>query len=249
MDIGNQYGTLEMQKRLVRLLESFHRFAIENNIKYSLDWGSLLGAVRHKGFIPWDDDLDIMVDRENYNKILKHIGGDLLIKHNTKEWLWIDRIQFKDTDVDWKIPPTLDIFIIDNIPDSSISRKIQIYGILFITGMMKGWPQKGNLFQRFALSIAHLFGLCIPWKTKMEWFHRFSQRWNNIETEKKASYNTVYEDLSKVYSAEILDEVIEAPFENTVAFITKDYHNSLVAKFGPDYMTPIYRAPIHIGKS
>ena len=72
MDVNNEYGTLEMQKRLLILLERFHQFCVMNAIQYSLDWGSLLGAIRHKGFIPWDNDLDIMVDRNNYYKLTTH---------------------------------------------------------------------------------------------------------------------------------------------------------------------------------
>ena len=70
MDLENKYGTLEIQKELLLLLQEVHNFCVSNDITYSIAYGSLLGAVRHKGFIPWDDDLDIMVDRENYKKIL-----------------------------------------------------------------------------------------------------------------------------------------------------------------------------------
>ena len=61
----------EIKKIELELLTLVDKICRKNNIEYSLGGGSLLGSVRHKGFIPWDDDIDIMLTRENYNKLIK----------------------------------------------------------------------------------------------------------------------------------------------------------------------------------
>lgn len=67
--MGSKQISLEEQKLIqVKILEYIDAFCKENNIDYSLAYGTLLGAVRHKGYIPWDDDIDIMMTRKNYDK-------------------------------------------------------------------------------------------------------------------------------------------------------------------------------------
>lgn len=56
---------------LLGILSYVDTFCRENNIEYSLGYGSLIGAIRHKGFIPWDDDIDIIMTRDNYNKFIE----------------------------------------------------------------------------------------------------------------------------------------------------------------------------------
>lgn len=60
----------ELQGRLLDMLEWFHNFCAENGLRYYALGGTLLGAVRHKGFIPWDDDIDVGMPREDYNRLV-----------------------------------------------------------------------------------------------------------------------------------------------------------------------------------
>lgn len=69
----------------LEILKEFDRVCKKNNIPYILSSGTLLGAVRHKGFIPWDDDLDVDMTRENYEKFLKCIG-DFDENYSVQNW-------------------------------------------------------------------------------------------------------------------------------------------------------------------
>jgi lipopolysaccharide cholinephosphotransferase len=62
--------TRKMQLKLLEMMKDFHEICIENDINYYIIGGTLLGAVRHKGFIPWDDDIDIGLPRNDYEKLL-----------------------------------------------------------------------------------------------------------------------------------------------------------------------------------
>ena len=68
---------LDEQIGLLTLLKEFDSICKKNNITYFLEGGSLLGAVRHKGFLPWDDDIDLCITRSEFKKLLTVIDRDL----------------------------------------------------------------------------------------------------------------------------------------------------------------------------
>ena len=62
---------LEIKQIELELLDAVDKFCKEHNIEYFLNYGTLIGAIRHKGFIPWDDDIDLMMSRDNYDRFVK----------------------------------------------------------------------------------------------------------------------------------------------------------------------------------
>ena len=58
----------EIQSQSLEILQAVHDFCVAHDIKYSLAYGTLIGAIRHKGFIPWDDDIDIIMPRSDYER-------------------------------------------------------------------------------------------------------------------------------------------------------------------------------------
>ena len=81
----NRMTLKEIQQNELALMTAFDEIARKHGLRYSLCAGTLLGAVRHKGFIPWDDDIDVMMPRPDYEK---------LVRLNRKDNLWPEHLKF-----------------------------------------------------------------------------------------------------------------------------------------------------------
>ena len=70
--LGSRINDDDSRRIMIGVLKAVHCFCIKNKLRYSLYAGSLIGAIRHNGFIPWDDDIDIVMPREDYYYFIKH---------------------------------------------------------------------------------------------------------------------------------------------------------------------------------
>ena len=80
-----QYDLTKVHEINLKILKEIDRICRKYKIKYMLDGGTLLGAVRHKGFIPWDDDADIAFTRNNYEAFLKVVRRELPESHGASD--------------------------------------------------------------------------------------------------------------------------------------------------------------------
>lgn len=136
------------QNELLRIIKDIVPFFEKHGIDYSLSGGSILGAVRHKGFIPWDDDIDINIPRKSYNKLLEifdiELGESYYLqtpKSNPELGLLVTQIRKKGTvarrKYDWNSPKeqcgiSIDLYIVENTFNNGALRFIQKYSSLML---------------------------------------------------------------------------------------------------------------------
>ena len=134
----------EYRKITLEVLKEIDKICEENQLYYSLGFGSLIGAIRHQGFIPWDDDIDIVMPREDYNKLEKIINENeyninfITLKTNSSTIFSYGKICMKGTKVieaNYRsvegYGAFVDVFPIDNAPELLKERKIMSKIILF----------------------------------------------------------------------------------------------------------------------
>ena len=68
---GKNVTVRDLQLQVLEIMDEIHRVCVKNNIRYGLMAGSALGIVNYKGFIPWDDDIDVIVPREDWNRFIE----------------------------------------------------------------------------------------------------------------------------------------------------------------------------------
>lgn len=239
-ELSKKYNTYEKQIVLLQMMKEVDEIFRSSGIEYSLCGGSLLGAIREKGFIPWDDDIDIMVDRKNFNKLreLFHSAGDE-IKYNLGRYLWIERIQKKGSSPNDLTSPTIDVFVMDNCPDNSFIRILKTALIMLLQGMMKIRTDYSHYTvpYRICLKVTNIIGKPFSDEKKYDWYMRVSSIGNQRKTESITGYNDAFELLTLRYTGKLFDSIIQHQFEDTTFPITAEYDNYLRTQYG-DYLTP-----------
>lgn len=240
MDTENQYGCLSMQQYLLPIMDDIDRVCRKHNIKYTISDGSLLGAIRHKGFIPWDDDIDLSLDRANLNKLLAVFDSEVGEQYTIVYDIWVPRISRKDNPHKNEFPPEgcVDLWIIDRVPKNKFKQKVQVLLLAILQGMMKpkASTESFSFSDRAKLFVTHVLGKQFSIKRKQNWYEAVSQWGNNEESGQLARFNGAFLDIKLWrYASSVIKDYHDVEFEGRKYMALEGWDEVLTTEYG-DYM-------------
>ena len=226
----------EIHAELLEQLDDLIRVCERHHIEYNLMCGTLLGAVRHKGFIPWDDDVDILITREEFER-LRVVYPKECDKRFELTYLntWTPRIMNRDPQ---KAAAWTDLFILDHVPAEGIRRKLWFLELHLLQGMLKHDVDysRFSLKNRLLLHATHLIGLPFSTKWKTSRYEKVSKKCKTGND--LCMSNGAFELMMHIWHPEQFEKKIKVPFEHLECLIPERYDEVLTILFGPDYMTP-----------
>ena len=237
------------------LLAEFQRVCKLHNLKYSVCGGTLLGAIRHKGFIPWDDDIDVMMMRDEYEKLCKLANE---FKHpyffqteETDSGSLRGHAQLRNSqttgilkhELKWKRPFNqgifIDIFPLDNCPDNQtifklggyLSKFLKKCSSLFANISVRHDNKNDNVFVRLLHKIFYPIN---KWLMDV-FYHAFEFVVKNIGNKKssRVSMLSVFYFMEKMKRKKAwMESLTEVPFENITVSVPASYEEVLTSFFG-----------------
>ena len=247
----------ELQMLQLDTMKEIHKFCQQHKINYYIIGGTLLGAIRHRGFIPWDDDIDIAMMRNDYERFVKLFAEE----SDTKKYFLqnysseknfqpaLSRVCIKGTYLD--VPAErhlrickntyIDIFPLDNVPDNREEREaqkkdIQIVdklferklGRVYVSGLF-GWKR----IMKRLLSICMFY---LPYSKLQARRMQIMKRFSNIETKCVCSTVSQYGYDRQVMDRKIYGSPTLYKFEDTELYGPEHYDEYLSHLYGKNYM-------------
>lgn len=235
------------KKLMIEILKYIEGMCEQNNLKYFIIGGTLLGAVRHKGFIPWDDDIDIMMSREDHKKLIQLIKNDnnerfgILDRSIDPNYpLELSKVIMKDTicilndelkAVQNECEIFVDVFTLEYFKDE-VSRRNRKYVRLFENARKK--VVINNLKPSLFRTGLQVFRVASKIVVPINVIDRFKKRYS-VENGAYAGFD-VSQSSDFICRVEDIYPLKQIPFEDVKVWAPNNPDAILKYQYGPNYM-------------
>lgn len=235
---------IDLQKKLLEMAGDLDSFCKQNGIEYYLAYGSALGAVRHKGFIPWDDDFDVMMTYQNYFKFID------AFKNNDKYYLqretidyplqfsklrcnntaFIEKIQYRKKYRNMHQGIYIDIYCLDTVSPNRLTAFKQVFfsNIIISQSLFLRGYQTKNILKNISILLSVFF---MPFRMSMIAYVRKANGVSDFDR-----YTSYFDIPRKVYiKKEVLGTPVYSQFEDIFLPLPTDAEAYLKNAYG-NYM-------------
>ena len=244
--------SLEESKRIqYEILCEIHDFCIKNGLKYYLFYGTLLGAVRHNGFIPWDDDIDIVMPREDYEIFMKSFRHNYYVPicctNNDKYYLPFGKVYDSRTYLQEHIKNSIpigvyvDIFPLDNASNDfnknrTIAKKIKTKRNVLTINVLPG-SKKRSFLKRTIHSFLSFLNIGKDANGISKRINSLAMSFRKEKTTKCFAFSDLDSNSLKfIYDKKMFEPSLSLKFEKTYFNVPNRYDNILTMIYG-DYMS------------
>lgn len=249
--LDDSYGFLPLQNKILEIALYIEEFCTQHDIDYCLMGGSALGAKRHGGFIPWDDDLDIFMTPDNFEKFRDKFAefGDhekfyLQERGKTKRGhVSVPKLCMNGTTYveeltkDWDIHQGIfvDIFILHNCPNNRLKRRWQYFWAKCVA--LKGISMRGYNRQKGLKKIPLWIAKILPKRLMVNYGLKQVYRYRNAKSDYYCNFLGKAGYKKGLYKKEWFGKTEHIPFEKVELRVPVGLHDFLTERFG-DYMVP-----------
>lgn len=238
----------ELKDIQLNILRKVHSFCERNNLSYYLGYGTLLGAIRHNGYIPWDDDIDIVMPRDDYEIFIRQFRDaelEVLSIYDDSNFPFpISKVSNKNTYLVEESSYTyerlgvnIDVFPLDGLSSNLLKAKFHVTYLRILTIIMEFKKMRAanrrSFLKNSVINLSHFLLSVIPLNSLLKHIDIVS---------KKYSYNSsnyieqlYVPRLSRIVEKKIFEDKELHVFENDRFFIPKGYDCYLKSLYG-DYM-------------